>query len=135
MIKCPKCNELIGDTVVDCPICKTHLTEEYRQKAYEQNARIHEEAITNAMKEYAKRTKYEMIIAVIMVLLAVIGLSMIAVFDLNVVYGIVLFVVVLLIYGVGVWRFRIGLCPYCESVMGRGFFFRTHCSRCGGKLR
>lgn len=135
MINCPKCNELIGDSVTECPICKSPISEEARKEAVRNNERLHEDAIANSMSEYAKRTKNEIIVAIVMLLVAIIGMIFIAAYDLSIVYGVILFVIVLLFYGFSVYKYRIGLCPYCESFMGRGMLFRTHCPRCGGRLR
>lgn len=135
MINCPKCNELIGDSVTECPICKSLISEEARKEAVRNNERLHEDAIANSMSEYAKRTKNEIIVAIVMLLVAIIGMIFIAAYDLSIVYGVILFVIVLLFYGFSVYKYRIGLCPYCESFMGRGMLFRTHCPRCGGRLR
>lgn len=90
---------------------------------------------SDPMAEYATRRKCEIITSIIMILLAVIGMVVIAALDLDMTYGLILFVVILMIYGLSVYKFRIGFCPYCESFMGKGVLFRTHCPRCGRKLR
>ena len=134
MIKCPKCNELIGDNVTECPFCKTNISEEERNRATEENERVHREAVEASIKEYYRRTRNGIIVAVIMVLLAVIGVTLIYSLELEVFWIFALFLAIALIYTVSVLKLRIGLCPYCESFMGRGILFRSHCPRCGGKL-
>lgn len=135
MINCPKCNELIGDNVAECPFCKCTISEEARKEAILNNERLHERAVSNSMLEYGKRTKIAIIVSIIMLLVAILGMILIATYDLSVVYGIILFAIVFMFYGFSVYKFHIGLCPYCESFMGRGPLFRTHCPRCGGRLR
>lgn len=135
MIQCKKCHEYIGDNVNECPFCKSVITDEDRKEAIAENERVHLEAIKGSMEEYSKRTKHEIIVAVIMAITAIIGLILIAVFDLNVIWGLLLFALIIVFYVLCAFKLRIGLCPYCESFMGRGMFGRTHCPRCGGRLR
>ena len=134
MIKCPKCNELIGDNVAECPFCKTIISAEERQKAIEENEALHQEAVEAMIKEYYKRTRNGFIVAAVMFLLAVIGMTVIYSLQLDLFWVVLLFVFIAAIYGISVFKLRIGLCPYCESFMGRGILFRTHCPRCGGRL-
>lgn len=134
MINCSKCNELIGDNASECTFCKHIITDEERRMALRNNEKLHEEAVAQTMEEYSSRVKSEMIICATMLLTAIVGMMLIAMFDLSSVYGIILFVFVVLIYVFGVLKLHIGLCPYCESFMGRGLLYRNHCPRCGGRL-
>jgi len=134
MIKCVKCNELIGDNISECPFCKTQISEEDRKKALMENELIQQAAVGNAINENIKRVKAGAIISVLMLLFAISGMLVIAEYNLDFIWGVVLFVIVCLIYAVSVKKLRIGLCPYCESFMGRGMLFRAHCPRCGGRL-
>ena len=135
MISCPRCNEAIGENIDVCPFCKTVITEETKMQAISKNERIHEQAVANATKEYGKRVRNEIAVGIVMVLLAIIGMIVIATLDLSAVFGLILFAFILTIYVLSILKLRIGLCPYCESLMGRGMLFRTHCPRCGGRLR
>ena len=134
MIRCPKCDESIGEKLTECPFCKTTITEEERNKAIQENETARQEAVEASIKEYHKRTVNEIIVAVIMVMLAVIGMILIYTLELDRFWIVILFLLIAAIYGISVLKLRIGLCPYCESFMGRGILFRSHCPRCGGRL-
>ena len=134
MINCPKCNELIGNDVISCPFCKTQITQEYRREIFRKNERFHDEAINEVMDEYTSRIRIEIITAIVMIVLAGSGMFVIALYDLNVIWGMILFAFLFLIYVFSVIKFRIRICPYCESFMGKGILFRRYCPRCGGRL-
>ncbi len=135
MIRCANCGELIGDDLQECPFCKHQLTNEERKNAVAENEQFHQAAVENAIREYGKRMKIQIVIAIIMFVIALAGMITIALLNLDVIWGVLLILIVLVVFAFGVIKYRIGLCPYCESLMGRGMVFRTHCPRCGGRVR
>ncbi len=134
MIKCPGCEEMIDENLTECPFCKTSIPEDLRKQVLEENEAAHQEAVEATIDEYDKRIRYGIITAVIMIIIAVSGMTAIYAVGLNFVWSIALFITLILIYGICVFKLRIGLCPYCESFMGGSFLFRSHCPRCGGRL-
>lgn len=134
MIKCTKCNEVLGDNLKECLFCKHVITDEERKNAIAEYERLHQEAIENSIKEYSKRFMYEIIVSVLMVVIALVGITLMCIFE-SVIWLIIMFLIICLICVLGIFKLRIGCCPYCESPMGRGSLFNTYCSRCGGRIR
>ena len=134
MIKCPDCGEMIDENLMECPFCKASIPEELSKQALEENESVHLEAIEATIDEYDKRIRYGIITSVIMIIIAVSGITDIYAVGLDFVWSIALFITLILIYSMCVFKLRIGLCPYCESFMGGSFLFRSHCPKCGGRL-
>ena len=135
MIKCVKCGELLGEELEECPFCRHRMSAEERRDALFENERLHFEAVQGAMEEYRRRIRTEIIVNVALILLAVLGTILILAVSQSEIVAIG-FIALLGILTLGaVWRFRIGRCPYCECFMGQGMLWRTHCPRCGGRLR
>lgn len=135
MINCPKCHELIADSVAKCPICHSLISEEDRREAVRNNERMQEEAIAESMAEYARRTRSEIIVGIVMILTVVIGTLLIVSLGINLMFLIALFAAVFIFYLFSVFKFHLSQCPYCETFMGRGRIFSAYCPKCGGRLR
>ncbi len=135
MITCKKCHEFIGENVKECPFCRSVITEEDRRTAIAENERVHLDAVQNSMEEYAKRKKLEYIIYVAMIAAVIIEIALVVLLDMDSIWIFIISALILAIYLVCVYKFRIGFCPYCESYMGRRMMFNTHCPRCGGRLK
>ena len=68
------------------------------------------------------------------VLSATISMTVIYALELDMLCVALLFVLIAVICCISAVKLHIGLCPYCESFMGRGILFRSHCPRCRGRL-
>jgi len=136
MTRCRKCNELIGDSAPRCPYCKTEISANDRTKGIWKDEQIYQSSVAKAMEEYKRRVKLEMIVGAIVLLIGLIGGIVIISFDLNyAICSLAIIIAIFIIYVICVLKLRIGLCPYCESYLGRGRLLRTHCKRCGGRLQ
>ena len=135
MYTCPNCSELIGDNVRVCPICQHPVTEEEYRKAESIKESLQEQSVLKAMEEYRRRTRYAWIATPIFVIVILAISISFAVLNIEPEIIILSLLIVLGIYLTIAWKLRIGLCPHCESMMGRGTLFRTHCPRCGGRLK
>lgn len=135
MINCPKCNELIGDRMAVCPFCKTEITDEYRRIVREQNEELHEEAVLDAMAEYSRRLKRQVVVGIITILLIVLVLCAMVLFELGAFFGYAMCGLVLIFYCIVVYIFRIGYCPHCEKYMGGRNVYKEYCPKCGGRLK
>lgn len=134
MIKCPKCNETIGVNVKMCPVCRNEIPDEDRNRASRDNELLHEEAELKAIEEYHKRTYigvlYLAIVMVIFMILA--GFIEGEIVDSS--WLPALGIVLLVVYVIGIFKFHIGMCPYCESFLGGSPLTREYCDKCGGRL-
>ncbi len=135
MIKCSKCNEMIGENQKECPFCKHIITDEERMKAFAENEVLHEVTIQKAMEEYRRRLKTGIIVDIIIAIIVIAGAIFISFSDVYLLGLICLLVAVQLLCAICMFKFRVGICPYCESIMPGSILFRSHCPRCGGRLR
>lgn len=135
MIKCSKCNELLGDEITECPFCKHIISEEERRKIIEQKELMHKERVQNAMREYRRRLRNEIIIFLFCVgsitlgglIIISLGLSV----DIMINFSYIIFLLTLILSIIC----KTGCCPYCGSSLGKYSFFLTHCPKCKGRLR
>ncbi|MBO4346537.1 MAG: hypothetical protein J5840_02735 [Lachnospiraceae bacterium] len=138
MKTCPKCNEMIGDNIKICPMCKHEFTmdensEFVKEKEEREKAEYdHFEAIR------AQRAKMRRILSIIAIASLVVGGISGAI--LTSITGDMLYVAVLtsagiaveiivMIYGIVGGAFR---CPYCEGLLYRNY--GKHCMHCGKRL-
>lgn len=135
MITCKNCHEIIGGDVTECPFCKTEITEDDRKAATTAKEQLHQTAVENAIKEYAKRTKTRILIELALILLAMVGEFFTLWLELDTLLIVALFIILGVFYCYCIYKFRIGLCPYCESFMNRRMGYRNYCPKCGGRIR
>lgn len=135
MYTCPNCSELLGDNVRECPFCKHVVSDaEYRMAGSIKESML-EQAVQATMDEYGRRLRNGFIATLIYIVVIVAGIILLVAFDIAQEIVILSFILVLVVYMAVTWKLRIGFCPYCEGMMGRGTLLRTHCPRCGGRLR
>ncbi|MCR5739207.1 MAG: hypothetical protein K6G43_05270 [Lachnospiraceae bacterium] len=138
MIKCPKCKELIGDTVETCPMCFHKMTA-HERILMEKESRAELEQETEEMiketEEALRRRTIWIIINVVCVVLLMILLIIAVSVRSNVmisvaIAGYVAVVVydLILIFGLGVNN-----CPHCGRYLYRNY--GECCQWCGNRVR
>ncbi len=114
MINCPKCNEVIGDDVRECPFCRHEITEEKRKNIAEEKELANWEATRAAMEEYSRRIRNGLIASAIWVV-TTFAVIMLAIFcHLETFWFVLIFVLVGAAYFVSMHKLHFGQCPYCE---------------------
>lgn len=135
MYTCPNCSELLGDNVRECPFCKHVVSDaEYRMAGSIKESML-EQAVQATMDEYGRRLRNGFIATLIYIVVIVAGIILMATLGMEQEIFFLLFIIALVVYMIITWKLRIGFCPYCEDMMGRGTLLRNHCPRCGGRLR
>lgn len=135
MIHCPNCNELLGEQAEYCPHCKKAFSEEFKEELLKKSIESNEARIKRAMDEHRRRLRLSFVFFAIGLFTVIAGSIVIICLGLDLTFLYILPVLWLLIYLFGIFKFRIGLCPYCEEPLGRNHFWIEHCPRCGKQLR
>lgn len=133
MFQCPKCNEVIGDRLPNCPFCNYEITLADVRKARSQEEDLHKEA-TEKMKAMWKRRRAGMVLLFFVWFAGTILLAACFMESLAFTGAIIL----PLLVGFAITKITgAGRCPYCDRLIyQRGAFLFTHnCPLCGGTLR
>lgn len=137
MFQCPKCNEVIGDKIANCPFCHYEIKLADVRRARQQEEEFIEEA-TNKMIASWKRRKIGVLFLYLGWLVSTIALEAVFYWCGLELEGVVLSLI-LPIFGMIYISKKTGAgrCPYCERIIyQRGtFWIDKHCPKCGGKLK
>ena len=136
MKQCPRCKELIGDTLEVCPICHTEFTE---KQLAEMKKAIETAEVQQLIRERQKLVRFHKK-RVIMgwLMFSGIGLIILSPFFFPYVkaigFGLLIGGFVLSIGGL-IYGLISGAtnCPYCEALLFRNY--GDHCAYCGKKYR
>ena len=134
MRNCPRCSELIGDSLSRCPMCKAVFTEdeikemreqEYREKS-EQAARIADELKAFNKDRKIMATMFLCGIFIPFLLVFMVGTKL-ATYIAVIVFGVL--VVGSLVFG---FVTEALFCPHCGRMLFRNW--GDHCQNCGKRL-
>lgn len=137
MKQCPRCKELIGDTLEVCPICHTEFTEKQMEEMKKAVESYEVQKLIREKQKLARFHKNRVIMGWVMY--SGLGIAFISPFFFVNVTTTVGFAVLIaggvLFIGGLIFGLISGAtnCPYCDSLLFRNY--GSHCAYCGKKYR
>ncbi len=134
MQKCPRCNEIIGDELTVCPMCKTEFTEEHikKMKAEKESAEV--QAMIREKMMIQDFTKKRYIMGGM--LIASLPVAFLSLFTLGhpIVSWIIFGLFIVLLIGGIIFGAVSGamFCPHCGRILFRNY--GPHCAGCGKRI-
>ena len=134
MRNCPRCSELIGDSLSKCPICKAVFTEDELRDMREQENREKAEQAKHIAEELNKFNRNRKIMVAMLLCGIFIPALLVILVRIKIVMIIALIAFCVLVVGSIVFGFatKAVFCPHCDGLLFRNW--GDHCQHCGKRL-